>query len=403
MSGVRGHDRHLPDRRDDARLPATDGPGGVARAARRCVREGPGPVPPAGDPDPVYSESIELDLGTVEPSLAGPRRPQDRVPLKHAKSRFPGGARDAAGGGEEDLAAPPSPAVAAMANEGGVAVLRPMSAAAARSRFGRHRRHHQLHEHVESERDDRRRTAREEGGRTRAHAPALGEDKPCPGLEGRHGVPAQGGPRAVPRPARVQPRRLRLHDVHRQQRAAARRGGGRGRGSRSGRRVGAERQPQLRGTHSAAGARQLSRVAAARGRLRTRGADDRRSHDRTARDGPRRHAGLSARHLADRARDSGDDADAVNAEMFREQYADVFAGDERWRSLAGAGRRSVRLGPRFDLHPQSAVLRWPDAAAGAAARTSPARGCSRSSATASRRITFRRPDPSRRTVRQEGT
>src|SRR5205814_7793493 len=42
----------------------------------------------ASDPDPVYSEVIELDLGTVEPSLAGPRRPQDRVSLKQAKSGF---------------------------------------------------------------------------------------------------------------------------------------------------------------------------------------------------------------------------------------------------------------------------------------------------------------------------
>ncbi len=42
----------------------------------------------AGDPDPVYSETIELELGTVEPSLAGPRRPQDRVSVKHVKSSF---------------------------------------------------------------------------------------------------------------------------------------------------------------------------------------------------------------------------------------------------------------------------------------------------------------------------
>jgi aconitate hydratase len=42
----------------------------------------------AGDPDPVYTETIELDLATVEPSLAGPRRPQDRVSLKQAKSSF---------------------------------------------------------------------------------------------------------------------------------------------------------------------------------------------------------------------------------------------------------------------------------------------------------------------------
>src|SRR6185295_18629491 len=39
-------------------------------------------------PDPVYTETIELDLGTVEPSLAGPKRPQDRVSVKQAKSSF---------------------------------------------------------------------------------------------------------------------------------------------------------------------------------------------------------------------------------------------------------------------------------------------------------------------------
>ena len=42
------------------------------------------------DPDstPEYSQVVELDLGDVEPSLAGPRRPQDRVPLTEAKSSF---------------------------------------------------------------------------------------------------------------------------------------------------------------------------------------------------------------------------------------------------------------------------------------------------------------------------
>jgi aconitate hydratase len=41
-----------------------------------------------GDPDPVYTETVELDLACVEPCLAGPRRPQDRVSLKQAKSGF---------------------------------------------------------------------------------------------------------------------------------------------------------------------------------------------------------------------------------------------------------------------------------------------------------------------------
>jgi aconitate hydratase len=39
-------------------------------------------------PDPIFTDTLELDLATVEPSLAGPRRPQDRVPLANAKSAF---------------------------------------------------------------------------------------------------------------------------------------------------------------------------------------------------------------------------------------------------------------------------------------------------------------------------
>ncbi|PYC64347.1 aconitate hydratase [Micromonospora arborensis] len=38
--------------------------------------------------EPAYSERLELDLGTIEPSLAGPKRPQDRVPLGSAKTLF---------------------------------------------------------------------------------------------------------------------------------------------------------------------------------------------------------------------------------------------------------------------------------------------------------------------------
>lgn len=41
-----------------------------------------------GSPDPEYSEVIEVDLGGVEPSLAGPSNPEDRVPLREVKSRF---------------------------------------------------------------------------------------------------------------------------------------------------------------------------------------------------------------------------------------------------------------------------------------------------------------------------
>src|SRR6059058_2423553 len=40
------------------------------------------------DEHPEYSQVVELDLDDVEPSLAGPRRPQDRVPLARAKDAF---------------------------------------------------------------------------------------------------------------------------------------------------------------------------------------------------------------------------------------------------------------------------------------------------------------------------
>jgi aconitate hydratase len=49
-----------------------------------------------GEKPAQYTDVVELDLGTVEPSLAGPRRPQDRVPLKSAKSAYESNAKKAA-------------------------------------------------------------------------------------------------------------------------------------------------------------------------------------------------------------------------------------------------------------------------------------------------------------------
>jgi aconitate hydratase len=74
----------------------------------------------ASSPAVAYSDTLELDLSTVEPSLSGPRRPQDRVPLKDSKKSF----QKALG---EMLAARPSkkvsvvssPASAVFASEGG--------------------------------------------------------------------------------------------------------------------------------------------------------------------------------------------------------------------------------------------------------------------------------------------
>jgi aconitate hydratase len=66
----------------------------------------------AGTLDPVFTDALELDLSKVEPSLAGPRRPQDRVSLAHAAGGFAAALaemRNVRPGGE----------VAAMVSEGG--------------------------------------------------------------------------------------------------------------------------------------------------------------------------------------------------------------------------------------------------------------------------------------------
>ncbi|HXV87269.1 MAG TPA: aconitate hydratase AcnA [Gemmatimonadales bacterium] len=58
----------------------------VQRVERYCKEQRLFALPSA--PDPQYTSLLELDLATVEPSLAGPRRPQDRVPLAQVKDSF---------------------------------------------------------------------------------------------------------------------------------------------------------------------------------------------------------------------------------------------------------------------------------------------------------------------------
>ena len=68
-------------------------------------------------PDPIYTETIDVDLTAIEPSLAGPKRPQDRVPLKGAKQSFaaalPGMmvAKKGGSGGGTAVAAPSQAAI----------------------------------------------------------------------------------------------------------------------------------------------------------------------------------------------------------------------------------------------------------------------------------------------------
>jgi aconitate hydratase len=58
----------------------------IERVERYCKEQGL--FRTADTPDPLYTDTLELDLGKIEPSLAGPKRPQDRVPLKDMRRAF---------------------------------------------------------------------------------------------------------------------------------------------------------------------------------------------------------------------------------------------------------------------------------------------------------------------------
>jgi aconitate hydratase len=66
----------------------------------------------ADSEEPTYSDTIELDLGDVVPSLAGPKRPQDRVPLDGAKDAFRSALGDLLGNDADEIAAAHDEAVA---------------------------------------------------------------------------------------------------------------------------------------------------------------------------------------------------------------------------------------------------------------------------------------------------
>ena len=279
-------------------------------------------------PDAVYSETLELDLATVEPSLAGPRRPQDRVPLSKAKPSFAGALARAEEGRRRSAA-------------GGGGDRRRRRDDAARARLGRDRRDHELHEHLESERDDRRRACREEGRRARPDAQAVGEDQPRARIEGRDRLSEEGRLDSLSRSARLQPRRLRLHDLHRQQRSAARRDrrGDRERGLvvasvLSGNRNFEGRiQQDVRANYLASPPLVVAYALA--------GIDEHRSHDRAARHRPDGKPVYLKDIWPTEQEIQQTMLHGVTREVFRQQYASVFEGDERWQKLP------VPTGDRF--------------------------------------------------------
>ena len=139
--------------------------------------------------------------------------------------------------------------------------------------------------------------------------------------------------------------------------AAARgiRGGARGRPV--GRR-GSVGQPQLRGAHPPRRPAQLPGVSPAGGGVRAGRHDGRGPHHGAARHGrPTAMPSTCATSGRPRPRSSDAIEQAVTSEMFRDRYASVFEGDERWKSGAGTAERHLRVGPDVHLRAAPAVLR----------------------------------------------
>ena len=73
----------------------------------------------SGTPDPVFTDTLELDLSTVTASLAGPKRPQDRVLLQNAASQFKNDVKTIKGGAVPEDQPAETKEEARMEGEGG--------------------------------------------------------------------------------------------------------------------------------------------------------------------------------------------------------------------------------------------------------------------------------------------
>ncbi len=357
--------------------------------------------------EPTFTDTLELDLSTVVPSIAGPKRPQDRVALTDAAQRVRRGDQDLHAGpdqparraGDRGRGArrhrdPPLGRRSTMSNgstcdlKDGAVVIAAITSC------------------TNTSNPSVMIAAGPAGPQRRGQGPdgaPVGQDVAGARLAGRHRVPRARGPHRGPGGARLPQRRLRLHDVHRQLRSAAR-GDQRG-DQRAGprRRVGPLGQPQLRGPHQPRREDELPRVAAARRGVRDRRLDGRRPPERPARPGLRRAATSSSRTSGPR-RPRSPDRRGVRAVGHVPQ--ELRPGLRRRRRVErDSTSRRATASPGTPTRPTCGRRRTSTACPRRRRRsaTSRAPGCWPSSATPSPPTTSRRPGRSRRTAPRAAT
>ena len=149
--------------------------------------------------EPVYSETIELDLSTVVPSIAGPARPQDLVTLAGGRCVVP--ARASAGTPPFGGRPRPGRRVRTATVEDGAVVVAAITSCTNTS-------NPQVMVAAG--------LAGQAGRRAGPPVQALGQDHPGPGIPGGHGLPRPGRADRATGRARLRPGRLRLHHLHRE-------------------------------------------------------------------------------------------------------------------------------------------------------------------------------------------
>ena len=161
--GIRGHDGLLPHRRADAwpicarrAAPTTkwSWSSGIRKSNSSSARFAPLPTYPSR---PQYTKVLQLDLATVEPSLAGPKRPQDRVPLGEVQRTF-----------RQALQLPAKQRGFALSDEQASQTAGRAGRRHDRARCRGDRLDHQLHQHQQPRCDAGRRTAGQERRRSGA-------------------------------------------------------------------------------------------------------------------------------------------------------------------------------------------------------------------------------------------
>ena len=233
----------------------------------------------------------------------------------------------------------------------------------------------------------------QQGGRAGPAPQAVGEDLARPRLQGRHGLLRAGRAHPVPREARLPPRRLRLHHLHRQLGSAARRRSPR-RSTRPGspwcavlsgnRNFEGRINPDVRMNYLASPPLVVAYALA--------GTMDIDLVQRAARHRHRRRARVPARHLADhrprwpRPWPSARRSPTCSART----TARCSPATSRWQALPVAGRRPLRAGtPTSTYIAPAPVLRRHAAASPRRSPTSWAPGSSPCSATPSPPTTSR--------------